>query len=75
MDITSVEFSAAFLNSLGGSGESETESLIDGISFEVSEGPIDPSAPLATDDGIVGRMAVRLEDGSTAVFALKCDSY
>jgi hypothetical protein len=75
MDIKSVEFSAAFLNSLGGSSEGETKSLIDGIALEVSEGPVDPSAPLATDDGVVGRLVVRREDGSTAVFALKSDAY
>lgn len=75
MDIKSVELSAAFLDSLGGRGQSETDRIVDGISFEVSEGPIDPSAPLAADDGVVGRVVVRLEDGSTAYFALKGDSY
>lgn len=75
MDIKSVEFSAAFLNSLGGSGESETKSLVDGIALEVAEGPIDPAAPLASDNGVVGRLVVRREDGSTAVFALKSDAY
>ena len=74
MDIKSVEFSAAFLNSLGGSSESETKSIVDSITFEVAEGPIDPAAPLATDNGVVGRLVVRLEDGASAVFALKRNS-
>ena len=74
MDIKSVEFSAAFVNSLGGSGESDTNDILDSVSLEVSEGPIDPAAPLATDDGIVGRMIVSLENGSTAAFALKRNS-
>lgn len=75
MDIESVELSAAFLNSLGGSSQGETDGIVDGISFEVSEGPIDPAAPLAADNGVIGRVVVRLEDGSTAYFALKSDAY
>ena len=74
MDIKSVEFSAAFVNSLGGTSESVTNDLLDSISLEVAEGPIDPSAPLATNDGVVGRMIVCLEDGATAAFALKTNS-
>lgn len=74
MDIKSVEFSAAFVNSLGGSGKSDADDILDSIALEVSEGPIDPTAPLATDDGIVGRVIVGLEDGSTTAFALKCNS-
>ena len=75
MEIKSVELSAAFLNSLGGGGEGTRESTIDGISLEVAEGPIDPAALLASDDGVVGRVVVRLENGSSAVFALKSDTY
>lgn len=74
MDIKSVEFTTAFLNSLDSSGEGEAKSLIDSVSLEVAEGPIDPSAPLATDNGVVGRLVVRLEDGASAVFALKRNS-
>lgn len=74
MDIKLVELSAAFLNLLGGTNESDTNDILDSITLEVSEGPIDPSAPLAADDGIVGRMIVRLECGSTTAFALKRNS-
>jgi hypothetical protein len=74
MDIKSVEFTTAFLNSLGSRAESEAQSLIDSVSLEVAEGPVDPSAPLASNDGVIGRLVVRLEDGASAVFALKRDS-
>lgn len=71
MDIKSVEFSAAFVNSLGGASESDTNDILDSISLEVAEGSVDPSAPLAENDGVVGRMIVRLESGDTTAFALK----
>lgn len=74
MDIKSVELSAAFVNSLGGASERDTNDILDSISLEVTEGPVDPSAPLATDSGIVGRMIVRLESGATTAFALKRNS-
>ena len=74
MDIKSVEFSASFVNSLGGESQSVTDGILDSISLEVSEGPIDPSAPLAENDGVVGRMIVRLESGTVAAFALKRNS-
>ncbi len=74
MDIKSVELSAAFVNSLGGSSKSDTDDILDSISLEVTEGPVDPTAPLATDNGVVGRMIVRLECGTTTAFALKRNS-
>ncbi len=74
MDIKSVEFSAAFVNSLGGASEGDTNDILDSISLEVAEGPVDPSAPLAAHDGIIGRMIVRLECGTTTAFALKRNS-
>lgn len=74
MEIKSVEFVTSFVNSLHGVGESETNRITDSISLEVAEGTIDPAAPLAEDNGIVGRVIVRLEDGALAAFALKSNS-
>lgn len=74
MDIKSVEFSAAFVNSLGGSGKCDANDILDSIALEVSKGPIDPTAPLATDNGVVGRVIISLENGSTTAFALKRNS-
>ena len=74
MDISAIQFSKSFLETLAELGDDERERLLDRLELEVFETAVDPAAILADDPGLVGWVVLDGEDGATTFLALKGDS-
>lgn len=75
MQISSINFSKTFLESVADLCEDSREGLLSSLELKVFEAAVDPTTVFADDPGVVGWVVLDGEDGATTFLALKGDSY
>jgi hypothetical protein len=74
MQISAIQFSETFLESVADLGEDAREGLLSSLELKVFEPAVDPAAVFADDPGIVGWVVLDGEDAATTFLTLKGDS-
>ncbi len=75
MQISAIQLSKPFLQSIADLGEDVREGLLSSLELKVFESAVDPAAIFADNPRIVGWVVLDGENGASTFLALKGDLY